>query len=61
MEFLGWIDCEFAWKQRSAYRFMDVYENVKLANLASIDIDVSSLYLIAAPKTPEPVRTRSTN
>ena len=28
----------------------------KVANLASLEIDVSALYLIAAPSTPEPVR-----
>jgi hypothetical protein len=30
---------------------MEVFENVKLANLANLQIDVSALYLIAAPKT----------
>jgi hypothetical protein len=55
-QFLPWIEREFGWKQRTAYNFINVYENVKLANFANIDIDVSALYLIAAPSTPEPVR-----
>jgi hypothetical protein len=55
-QFLEWIEREFAWKQRTAYRFMGVYRNVKVANLANLEIDVSALYLIAEPSTPEPVR-----
>lgn len=55
-EFLKWIGREFNWKQAQAYRFMQVYENVKITNLINLEIDVSALYLIAAPSTPEPVR-----
>lgn len=54
--FLQWIGDRFEWKQAQAYRFIQVYENVKITNLINLDIDVSALYLIAAPKTPEPVR-----
>lgn len=54
--FLKWIDLEFAWKQAQAYRFIQVYENVKVINLINLEIDVSALYLIAAPSTPEPIR-----
>ena len=54
--FLEWIEREFAWKQAAAYRFMQVYENVKVTNLVNLQLDVSALYLIAAPSTPEPVR-----
>lgn len=53
---LPWLETEFGWSQRTAYRFIDVYHSVKLANLANLEIDVSALYLITAPKTPEPVR-----
>ena len=55
-QFMEWIEREFAWSQRAAYRFMEVHEHVKVANLASLEIDASALYLIAAPSTPEPVR-----
>jgi hypothetical protein len=34
---------------------MQVYERFKLANFANLQVDVSALYLIAAPSTPEPV------
>lgn len=54
--FLRWIEDEFSWSQRAAYRFLQVYENIQLANLANCEIDVSALYLIAEPKTPEVVR-----
>jgi len=55
-QFLDWIDAEFAWAERSVRRFMEVYEAFKSANLADMQIDVSALYLIAAPKIPEPAR-----
>jgi hypothetical protein len=35
---------------------MQVYEACKSGTVHDLDIDVSALYLIAAPKTPEPVR-----
>jgi hypothetical protein len=55
-DWLNWQKAEFAWSQRTAYRFIEVFEAVKVANLANLEIDVSALYLIAAPSTPEPVR-----
>ena len=55
--FLRWIANEFAWKKSTAYSFMQVYDNIQLPNFGNLQIDVSALYLIAAPKTPEPVRT----
>jgi hypothetical protein len=33
---------------------------VKINKLLNLDLDVSALYLIAAPKTPEPVRQEVT-
>ena len=59
--FLAWVRTEFEWSQRSAYRFMDVA--AAFANLASESdglghIDVSALYLLARPSTPEPVPTQ---
>lgn len=63
--FLVWIDREFGWKKSSVYNFMGVFERIKLPNFGSLNIDVSALYLIAAPSTPEPVRAdvmrRATN
>jgi Protein of unknown function (DUF3102) len=55
-KFLEWIEREFAWSEWSARRFMTVHERFKTSNLTDLEIDVSALYLIAAPKTPEPVR-----
>jgi hypothetical protein len=57
-KFLEWIEREFGWSQPSAWRFMNVHEQFKLSNLNNLQIDVSALYLIAAPKTPEPVRSQ---
>ncbi len=52
----SWLHSEFAWTDRTAQRLMQVYEAFKSDNLSDLSIDVSALYLIAAPKTPEPVR-----
>jgi hypothetical protein len=45
--------------ERSANRFVSVFEmfkSPKLGDLGGLTIDASSLYLIAAPSTPEEVR-----
>lgn len=55
--FLDWVEREFAWKERTARNLMMVYECFKSANFADLQIEASALYLIAAPSTPEPVRT----
>jgi len=56
--FRSWIAFEFDWSKSAAYSFIQVYELAKdRPNFGQCQIDVSSLYLIAAPKTPEPVRT----
>src|SRR5262245_16566622 len=55
--FLPWLKTEFGWSRQTAVSFMQVFECVKCQNFGHLEaIDVSALYLIAAPKTPEPVR-----
>jgi hypothetical protein len=56
-KFLKWIEAEFAWTYKTAERFIGVYQRIKIDNLSNLAIDVSALYLIAAPRTAEPVRT----
>jgi hypothetical protein len=56
-QFQDWIGKEFAWGDDSARNFMRVYERFKNRNFRDLEIDVSALYLIAAPSTPEPVVT----
>jgi hypothetical protein len=51
------LNAEFDWEKTAANGFMQVHANVKCPNFGHLEIDVSALYLIAAPKTPEPVRT----
>ena len=55
---LPWLRQEFSWSERTARNFIAVYElsQSESANFADLAIDVSSLYLIAAPSTPERVR-----
>jgi len=54
--FLRWIEAEFGWKKSTAENYMLVYRNIKLPNVGNLNVDVSALYLIAAPSTPAPVR-----
>ena len=60
--FVRWIEHEFAWSRMTANKLMQVYEFLKCKEylqtekLGTLDVDVSALYLIAAPKTAEPVR-----
>ena len=55
---LPWLKREFRWSERTARNFISVYEFVrrKSANLADLAIDISSVYLLAAPSAPEHAR-----
>jgi hypothetical protein len=56
-QWLPWLEDEFGWSDQTARRFTHVYELwLKNNNLLNLPIDVSSLYLLAAPKTPAEVR-----
>jgi hypothetical protein len=53
----AWLEREFGWTDRQARRFMSVQQLAgKTDNLSDLNIDVSSLYAIAAPNTPDEVR-----
>jgi Protein of unknown function (DUF3102) len=56
--YLPWLEAEFGWGERTAQRFVAVHECFgKSDTVADLEqIDVSALYLLAAPSTPEPVR-----
>jgi hypothetical protein len=53
-----WLDREFGWSERTAQRFLSVHElaGTKSDKLSDLELPVSSLYLLAAPSTPEVVR-----
>lgn len=55
---LSWLEHEFAWSERTARNFISAYEfaDRQLANVADLGINISSLYLLAAPSTPEAAR-----
>ena len=55
---LSWLDREFGWSEGTALNFMHVHElaQSKSANFANLNLPVSTLYLLAAPCTPEAVR-----
>src|SRR5689334_10387047 len=48
-----WLRREFSWSHRTALRFIQVHDlNAKLANLASLKLTRTALYLLADPATP---------
>jgi hypothetical protein len=55
---LPWLKREFSWSERTARNFINVYEfaRSKSAKISDLAIDISSVYLLAAPSTPEDAR-----
>src|ERR1700733_15635581 len=54
---LAWLDQEFGWTEQTALNFMRINELNKSKKFLDLDLPVSALYLLAAPSTPEEVRT----
>ena len=57
-EFLAWAKDALGWSQASVYRFLNVHDLAQrgdFTNLIKCDLDLSSLYLLAAPSTPAEV------
>jgi hypothetical protein len=53
---LTWIKAEFGWSDQTARRFIHVYEfnrDSKFNKLLNLDLPLSCIYQLAAPKTPE--------
>ena len=59
---LSWLDREFGWGEITALNFMRVHAMVgKSSKFEDLNLPVSSLYLLAAPSTPEEVRDEVAN
>ena len=57
-EFLAWAKDALGWSQASVYRFLNVHDLAQrgdFTNLIKCDLDLSSLYLLAASSTPAEV------
>jgi hypothetical protein len=54
-QWLPWLNREFQWSERTARNFIAAYELAKdkSANFADFNLDISSIYLLAAPSTPK--------
>jgi len=59
-EWLPWLDKEFGWGERTAYRYMAVAEKfgAKLVTVTTLDIDEGALYLLSGPTVPEAAARR---
>ena len=53
---LPWLDREFGWTEKTAERFMQCHALAKSDKLSNLSLPVSSLYLLAAPSTPDDAR-----
>lgn len=56
-KFINWLKFEFSWSVSTATKFMQVSEQFKFVNFTNLNINASALYLIAAPSTPDEVRS----
>lgn len=54
--FRNWLEFEFSWSTSSATKFMQVAEQFRCVNFTHLNITASTLYLIAAPSTPQEAR-----
>jgi Protein of unknown function (DUF3102) len=54
---LPWLEREFGWDERTARRYISVHELAgKSDTVSDLDIPMRSIYLLAAPSTPEEAR-----
>src|SRR5262245_43445915 len=56
---LPWLQQEFGWSDRTAKNFLNIFEMAELGKMekfSTLNIPVSSLYLLAAPGTPSELR-----
>jgi hypothetical protein len=48
-----WLKEEFDWSHMTANRMMQVYQRFEATNLVDLRIDLTALYLLASPSTPQ--------
>ena len=58
-EFRIWLKSEFDWSVSAANKFMHVSQRFHLDDLEEVEISPSALYMLAAPSTPQEVRTQA--
>jgi hypothetical protein len=57
--FLDWLQAEFEWTERTAQQFMNVARSFKNENFSNLQLAPSALYILAAPSTPQAVRSEA--
>lgn len=57
--FRTWLKAEFDWSIWTATKFMQVADKFKCVNFTHLDIAPSALYELAAPSTPDTVRSEA--
>jgi hypothetical protein len=53
---LPWLEREFGWHENTALNFMRVFDLSKTTPVVDLNLPLKSLYLLAAPSTPEAAR-----
>jgi Protein of unknown function (DUF3102) len=56
-----WATATFGWSDQTVRNYVRLYEMSRTKNFLDLDLPVSVLHLLAAPSTPEPVRTEILN
>jgi hypothetical protein len=56
-EWLPWLEREFGWTDQTARNFMRVFDLSNSKRVLDLDLPLSSLYLLAAPSTPDEAKT----
>jgi hypothetical protein len=53
---LPWLEREFGWSDSTALRYMQAHQSATDKSVTVTDLSLKSLYLLAAPSTPEAAR-----
>lgn len=56
-QFLPWLKSEFEWSESAAVKMMQVGKQFKSVSFTDLTVAPSALYLLAAPSTPDDVRS----
>jgi|GEM_PF-6345642 len=61
-QFKSWLQAEFRWSRSTAYNYINIFESFgSCPNFGQLNIDLSALYLLAAPSTPSEARQEVLN
>ena len=57
--YLNWLEAEFGWTARTARNYTTVAKQFKSETISHLPIAPSALYILAAPSTPDEIRSQA--